>query len=130
MREQNIQQKIRLAISKHTKSIMFRNNVGTAWTGLKKSTRDGGIYIENPRPFHAGLGVGSSDLIGWTEREITPDMVGKKIAIFTALEIKTKNGKATKQQLNFLNRVRESGGIAGIATDDSESINILNNYEV
>ena len=130
MREQNIQSLIQKAISKFTKSTMFRNNVGTAWTGHKKSTRDGGIYIENPRPFKAGLCVGSSDLIGFTTREITPDMIGKKIAIFTAVEVKTKSGKATREQINFLSFVKKNGGISGIARNENDAINLLNNYEI
>lgn len=130
MKEQNIQTLIRVAISRFTKSTMFRNNVGTAWTGVKKSTRDGGIYIENPRPFHAGLCTGSSDLIGWTTREVTPDMIGKKIAIFTAVEVKTKNGRASKEQLAFIKKLRESGGIGGLARNENDAINLLNNYEI
>jgi hypothetical protein len=34
-----------------------------------------------------GLCLGSSDLIGWTIREITPDMVEKKVAVFTAIQV-------------------------------------------
>ena len=91
-KELNIQKKIMLAVSKLQTKI-FRNNVGTAWTGKTQKTKDGGIYIKEPRPFKAGLCVGSSDLIGWTTKTISPDMVGQKVAIFTALEIKTQKGR-------------------------------------
>ena len=39
-------------------------------------------------------------------------MVGEKIAIFTAVELKTKNVKLTKEQANFLEQVKAAGGIA------------------
>lgn len=81
--------------------------------------------IENPRPLQAGLCEGSSDLIGWTTVEVTPAMVGKKIAIFTALEIKTESGRASKEQINFITRVREAGGIAGIARSEQEATQLI-----
>jgi hypothetical protein len=46
---------------------------------------------------------------------ITPDMVGRTVAIFTAIEVKTPTGKPTPEQLHFVNRVKDLGGIAGIA---------------
>lgn len=59
-----------------------------------------------------GLGVGTSDLIGWRTRVITTDMVGKSVAIFTAIEVKSQAGKLTAEQRDFLAAVRASGGIA------------------
>jgi hypothetical protein len=64
-------------------------------------------------------------LIGWTEKEITPEMVGRKVAIFTALEVKTPTGRASKEQINFIRVVREAGGIAGIARDGEEGLRIV-----
>lgn len=130
MREQNIQQKIRLALGRI--STMFRNNVGTGWQGRSgpiKQTADGGKYlvIQDPRPLNAGLCKGSSDLIGWTTREITPEMVGRKVAIFTAIEVKSANGRATKEQINFIRQLTEAGGIAGIARDGEAAVHIVKN---
>ena len=130
MDEQNIQQQIRLAIGRI--STMFRNNVGTGWQGRAgqiKQTPEGGKYlvIQAPRPLNAGLCKGSSDLIGWTTREITPEMVGRKIAIFTAIEVKSASGRATPEQINFIRALTEAGGIAGIARDPEGAINIVNN---
>lgn len=116
---------IQLAIGKHKPNTrVFRNNVGVGWQG--KSVKKGSLLIiENPRPLHAGLCEGSSDLVGWTTEEITADMVGKKIAIFTAVEVKTSSGRISPEQLNFLQQVQQAGGIAGIARNDSEAINLL-----
>jgi len=56
---------------------------------------------------------GMADLIGMTTN-----------GIFFAIEVKSATGKATKEQLEFLKYVDESGGIAGIArsVEDAEMI--------
>ena len=127
--EHNIQSLIQLAVSKFTKGVLFRNNVGTGWVGNVRQTTGSGIYIDNARPLHAGLCRGSSDLIGWTKTEITQEMVGKTVAIFTAIEVKKIKGSVTSSdQLNFLNKLRESGGIAGIAKSDTEAIALINSF--
>jgi len=120
MSEHSIQNEIRLGIS--GKATMFRNNVGTAWIGDATKLKDGSVLIRNPRVFHAGLCEGSSDLIGWRSLTITPEMVGERIAVFAALEVKSKTGRATAGQKNFCNRVIEAGGLAGIvrSLDDAK----------
>ena len=75
----------------------------------------GALKDEHGRLVRFGLCKGSSDLIGFKSVTITPEMVGQKIAVFTAIEVKTPSGKATAEQMNFINRVREFGGFAGIA---------------
>lgn len=116
-----------LALSKITKSKVFRNNTGMGWQGKSKQTPQGDRLIVDPRPLHAGLCTGSSDLIGWTPIKITPEMVGKTIGVFTAIEVKKPGGRISKPQLNFIRRVNEDGGIAGIATSENEAINLIQN---
>ena len=125
MKEQNIQQLIRLAVSKHTPATMFRNNTFKAMIGQTKRT-DKGIHITNPRQIDGGLCVGTSDLIGWTSKTITPDMVGKKIAIFTALEVKKPGGRIRPEQTKFVNAVLKAGGIAGFPRSESDAVEIIN----
>ena len=86
-------------------STMFKNNTG------KLRDERGNIVT-------FGLCKGSSDLIGWTPITITPEMVGSKIAVFTAIEVKlNKNGKykATDDQKRFIDAVKRNGGFAGVA---------------
>lgn len=117
MLESSIQNRIRLALARF--GIFFRNNVGTGWQG--KSKRNGNfIIIENPRPLHAGLCVGSSDIIGIHPVQITPEMVGKTVGVFCAIEVKTDTGKPTPEQVNFIKRIRQHGGIAEICRSDDE----------
>jgi hypothetical protein len=108
---------------------LFRNNVGKCWIGnvIKQWTADGKQFItlENPRRFHAGLCTGSLDLIGWKSVTITPDMVGQTLAVFVAIETKTKTGRATTEQNNFISAVRKAGGLAGVARSDAEALAIL-----
>ena len=54
------------------------------------------------------------DLIGWKQIVITPDMVGKTIAIFTALEVKYGSTRTTEEQQNFIDQVNKSGGYGKI----------------
>lgn len=116
MTETNIQQSIRLALSK-TATKIFRNNQG----GYKDQTGRWVTYgVANP---------GGSDLIGWTTVTITPDMVGRKIAVFTAIEVKSETGKIKPEQTNFVDRVRLDGGIAGVARSIDDAIQITNQYE-
>jgi len=99
--------------------------VGKVWTGVVLSSRDNQIILANPRPFHAGLFKGSSDLIGWNTVEITEEMVGSRVAIFTAVEIKTKGVKVTEEQTRFINIVNNSGGIAGIVYNELEALKLI-----
>lgn len=128
MTEANLMRSIQLTLGKITNLRIFRNNVGTGWVG--KSIRNkNNVIVENARPLHAGLCEGSSDLIGWTTLTVTPEMVGKKIAIFTALEIKNEKGYPTKNQLNFINVVNNMGGIGAIVRNENEAKQAIKTYE-
>jgi hypothetical protein len=123
--ESELLKKIQVKLSPQT--ILFRNNVGTGWIGTVKRSKTGsGIYIENSRPLNAGLCVGSSDLIGWKSIEITPDMVGKKIAVFVAIEGKTGKLNPTPEQLNFIEQLKKAGGIAGVARSVDDAFLVVN----
>lgn len=100
MKESDIQRLIMLALSE-AGCLIWRNNTGV----LKNAA---GI------PIKFGLCVGSSDLIG-----IAPG--GR----FLAVEIKTPKGKATPEQLRFIEAVRARGGIAGIARSPAEALALL-----
>lgn len=92
---------------------LFRNNTGA-------------IKDADGRLVRFGLCRGSSDLIGFKPVTITPDMVGKTVAVFTAIEVKTPTGKATPEQIHFIERVKQLGGIAGIARSVDDVLAITN----
>lgn len=61
----------------------------------------------------AGLCKGSGDLIGWETVKITPDMVGRYVAIFKSIEVKDNaNSKLQPGQQEWCDVVRAFGGIA------------------
>lgn len=92
---------------------LFRNNTGQAWQGEQTRTA-AGLLITNPRPVKFGLCEGSSDLIGWTPYRITAADLGKTVAIFTAIEVKTGRTQTTPAQANFIEQVKKAGGIGEI----------------
>jgi hypothetical protein len=81
---------------------LYRNNTGT-------------LRDANGRPVQFGLCKGSADLIGWTTRTITPDMVGQQVAVFTSIEVKSATGRLRPEQRQWLEAVQAAGGIAGVA---------------
>jgi len=82
---------------------LWRNNVGAAKLGR--------------RWIRFGLCKGSSDLIGFTELRITPGMVGKTVAVFTACEVKKdEKSKTSPEQDEFGATVEKAGGIFVLAT--------------
>lgn len=105
-RETPIMRRVMYALSQAGATV-FRNNIGVA------------KYPDGSRVKY-GLCPGSSDIIGWTPITITPDMVGSKIAVFTAVEVKTARGRTAFNQVNFLERLRKAGGIARIVRDEKE----------
>jgi len=134
MNETNIVRTVMLALGKIKGVRIFRNNQGVAWIGKSVqfnsartvNVEKGDVLIKNGRVFHAGLCTGSSDLIGLKSEIITPEMVGKKIAIFVATEVKTKSGRASKEQIAFIKMVNDLGGRGFIVTDESQAVEYLN----
>ena len=122
--ETNIQNQIRLAVAQ-AGATTFRNMTAQGWAGKVVDRGTGYVTIANPSPLIAGLCVGSSDVIGWKPVVITPDMVGQTVAVFVALEIKTPVGKASTEQLRFVQAVQKAGGIAGFPTSADEALELL-----
>ena len=94
---------------------MFRNQVGQL------------PDLRTGRPVQFGLAKGSSDLIGFKTIEVTPDMVGQKLAVFTSIEVKTAKGKLSPMQHNWLSCVNKAGGITGVARSVQDAIQIISN---
>lgn len=131
MAERDVQNRIWLACSRGP-TRLFRNHVGLGWQGkARQFTRSetvvvmpGDVVIRNARPLHAGLCNGSSDLIGWRSVEITPEMVGQRVAVFAGIEVKD-GGRPTDEQAQFIDAVVAAGGIAGVARSPDEAAELL-----
>jgi cell wall-associated NlpC family hydrolase len=127
MTEHAIQQRILLACGSGSVRL-WRNNVGTGWAGqatkvtagnlraVAQGLQPGDVVIRQGRPLHAGLCVGSSDLIGYRQVD--------GVAQFVALEVKSATGRPTTQQTQFLNHITSAGGCAGVvrSVDDAHTV--------
>ncbi len=115
MRESNILRDVMLALGAGAVR-MFRNNAGAAWQGTSTRLQNGDVLLRNPRRVVYGVGnPGGSDLIGWRTVEVTPEMVGRRVAVFVAVEVKSSTGRASEDQKRFLEAVRAGGGIGVVA---------------
>jgi hypothetical protein len=110
--ETPIMQRIRLEIGARHDTRIFRNLVG----GFKMA--DGTFR-------NVGLCTGSPDLIGWRSVEITPEMVGRRVAVFVGIEVKTETGRLTAEQAAFIVALKNAGGLADVARSAEEAHRIV-----
>lgn len=123
--EARVQQEIRIA-SIVTGSNLLRNNVGVLPDARGVPVRFGAANEskeENER-------LKSSDLIGWTEVTITPDMVGRTFAVYTSVEVKEEGWiyRATKREIaqkRWNDLVGASGGFSGFASNVAQFLEIV-----
>lgn len=115
-REGALLRKIMLAVSKAGARI-WRNNQGYATYPNGAVVKYG---IANP---------GGSDLIGFVPLKITPEMVGRTVAVFCAAEVKVPGGYVTPEQFAFINAVNCAGGIAGVVRSEEEALRLLRSTE-
>ena len=88
----------------------------------------GDILLRGARRL-AGLPVGFADLFGYTVMEITQDMVGRKVPIFTACEVKYGSTRSTKQQRAFIQLINDAGGIAAITRKLDDFLAIVKEWK-
>lgn len=118
MTESQIQSLILRALGSRDDTRLFRNQVGGAWMGKPR----GEVLLTSEARFvQCGLAVGSGDLIGWHSVTVTPDMVGRKLAVFLSVEVKTDTGRVLPEQTNWLKQVQKHGGIAMVARNVEEA---------
>ena len=128
MTEHQIQQRILLAHGSGPVRL-WRNNVGTGWAGqatrvtagnlqaIAHTLRPGDVVIRGGRPLHAGLCVGSSDLIGY--RQVNG------LAQFVALEVKSATGRPTGEQTRFISHITSAGGCAAVVRSVDDACSVL-----
>jgi len=107
---------------------LFRNNVGRGYQGkvIKEDRAAKIVTLKNYRRIQFGLFKGSSDYIGFKQITITPEMVGQKVAVFTAIETKSPdNRNRPKEQRAFISFVKDFGGFAGFANCIEDALRII-----
>ena len=101
--ESEVLSAIRDSLKRHPRVTLYRNNRGQ-------------VILPSGGRLTYGVGPnGAADLLGWREVRITADMVGEKIAQFTALEVKRPGAKPDPEQRAFLDAVYAAGGCSGWA---------------
>jgi hypothetical protein len=106
--EADVNDAIREAVKRMTLVELYRNNRGS-------------IRLESGGMLTYGVGPnGAADWLGYCTVTITPDMIGRTIAQFVAIEAKRPGEHASDDQQKFLTRVAVAGGIAGVAHSADE----------
>ena len=108
---QDLQAKLLKAATK-LKATLYVNRRGFGWVGQLLSREGQFTTLRNARRIEIGMTNGSSDLVGATRILITPEMVGRTVAVFTAAEVKAGRDKLTEDQVRWLANVTAWGGIA------------------
>ncbi len=127
MLENPVQTRIRLEAA--TAGLqLFRNNVGACTD-------------ETGRLIRYGLGndsekinkvLKSPDLVGWQSIVITPDMIGKRVAVVASLEVKRSDWNPAKKldphelaQQAWHDLVNAAGGKSGFATGPADIYKVM-----
>lgn len=107
--------------------LLWRNNTGAFKDETGRVVRYG-LCNESAQ---LSKNVKSSDYIGITPVLITPEMVGRVIGVFTAVETKPSGWKLLPSderglaQKNFHDIVKNAGGFAGFASTVQQFRNII-----
>lgn len=104
---------------------LFRNHRGTFWAGRVLKQDGNMVVLTGAQRVAGGLAPGAADLIGWTTIEITPDMVGTKIAVFTSGEMKVGKRELEEDQEKWRDNVRKAGGFAEQIRTDSDALRLV-----
>lgn len=111
--EATVNDRIRAWLKGKASIVLYRNNRGV-------------IPLENGGRLTYGVGPnGASDWIGYKIVTVTPGMVGRKVAVFTAVEAKRPGEKARPDQLEFMTGIVRDGGISGVASSEDDLDSIL-----
>lgn len=135
MSESNVARRILLAISDLDVRV-HRFNTALSWVGKVQRwpfsnhviVDPSDLVIRNARPIHSGF-PGASDYMGWTQMVVTPNMVGKKIAVFTAVEVKDVKGRLSSEQEHFIDVVKDAGGIGIVPRSPEEAVSEIKSFK-
>lgn len=126
MLESAVMQRTQLEMAK-TGALIFRNNSGACEDKTGRLIRYG-LGHTSAQQVRAWA---SSDLIGVIPIVITPEMVGRTIGVFAAIECKSSDWHMTtsdhraQAQQRFINLVRSVGGVGGFVTDPAQVHTLL-----
>lgn len=95
---------------------LFRVQSGSWWASTNQS---GMLYRMH------GARAGTSDYCGWRKVIITQEMIGKPIAQFVGIEMKTSKGKEGDAQAAFRKIVTDDGGLCAVCKSPEDALTLL-----
>lgn len=116
---------------------LFPNENGTGIAGQKKrigqttriegepALQNGDWIVRRGRFVTFGMGEGTGDRIGYASIVVTPEMVGKRVAIFVSAEGKTGDDTMSAEQRTWHDQVRQAGGISVEVRDLDDIVNAI-----
>ncbi|TJW82547.1 MAG: hypothetical protein E5V92_22115 [Mesorhizobium sp.] len=131
----NLMNRCLIALSKAGATV-WRNTTASGWAGKSFSLSPGEVYrarggervVLNAYPIKAGLCTGSGDIIGAYSIVITPEMVGRRVAVFGTWEVKDGTGRPSKEQAHFAGFIADAGGIGTIIRSEAEALESIKAY--
>lgn len=111
--EHAIQNRIRAALS--PTCAIFRTNSGDFWQGDRVYSNEYKQYVLINLRKIEGLPNGFSDLCGVRKSD------GKAVFV----EVKTKHGRASENQKNFLKQMQSCGAIAGVCRSVDDALRLI-----
>lgn len=80
---------------------------GRVKTAVKRLLQGDGVYYH--MPVQNGMGKPTLDFVGCKKVTITPDMVGKEVGLFYAVETKAPGKKPTERQQTTIAEMEAAG---------------------
>lgn len=101
--------------------VLFRNT-----RGVHKIAQDDCTSCQRfGRTVSYGLANGAPDLVGWLPHVVTPEDVGRTLAVFTGIEAKRHDGRVSEDQQRFLAALERAGAVQGVARSVGDLAEIL-----
>lgn len=88
---------------------------------IQVTLNPGDVLLRRARPLHAGLCVGSPDLVGWRTVEVN----GEPFARFVGLETKTPEGRLRDAQAAFQRAATAAGAICEVVRSVEDAVRAL-----
>lgn len=132
MSENKVKEQIRRAVGGLMDALLLSNPSGLGVVGEIQRFRPGApqTIVKYPRWVKFGLGGGKfPDMIGMKTIVITPDMVGKEIAVPFYIEAKRQGKIPRVDQSDKIALLRSFGARAGYATTADEALRIVHGQD-
>lgn len=129
MAEGDLVRDIQVSLQSDSHAVLWRNNVGTGWQGeVTRIPKQKAVLIKHPRLITFGVGsAGAADLLGLTTVQITPEMVGQWVALFTSVECKRLKGREAALQKKWAGVMQAAGALHVNAKHRRDVLQMLEN---